>query len=101
MQAARHDHQLDLRRRLRQPGGRDRSRPGAAAWSESLEAAVKYEVPHLFIFSNQIDVSARGEWIQQLNRDYTPGEMYANLLDGVEKVLKLVKQTRVQLGSRR
>ena len=68
-----------------------------AAWEQSLEAAVKYEIPHLFIFSNQIDVSAKGEWIQQLNRDYTPGEMYANLLDGVEKVMKLVKQTKVQL----
>jgi hydroxypyruvate isomerase len=68
-----------------------------AAWEQSLEAAVKYEIPHLFIFSNQIDVSAKGEWIQPLNRDYTAGEMYANLLDGVEKVMKLVKQTKVQL----
>ena len=98
VQAARDDHQLDLRRRLRQPGGRHRPRPRAGApGRESLEAAVKYEIPHLFIFSNQIDVSAKGEWIQQLNRDYTPGEMYANLLDGVEKVMKLVKQTKVQL----
>jgi len=67
------------------------------AWSESLEMAVRYEIPHLFIFSNQVEVSAAGEWVQRLRRDYTPGEMYANLLDGVEKVLRLVKQTRVQL----
>ena len=67
------------------------------AWSESLEAATTWEIPHLFIFSNQIDVGPKGEWVQRLNRDYTPGEMYANLLDGVEKVMRLVKQTKVQL----
>ena len=67
------------------------------AWGDSLEIAVRYEIPHLFIFSNQVDVTPHGEWVQRLSRDYTDGEMYANLLDGAEKVLRLAKQTPVQL----
>ena len=57
------------------------------AWDETLEMAVRYGIPHLFVFSNQIDVSPRGEWVQRLNRDYTAAEMYANLLDGIERVM--------------
>ena len=67
------------------------------AWDETLEMAVRYEIPHLFIFSNQIDVTERGEWVQRLNRDYTSAEMYANLLDGIEQIMRRVKQTKVQL----
>lgn len=67
------------------------------AWEETLEMAVAYDIPHLFIFSNQVEVTPRGEWVQRLNRDYTQAEMYANLLDGIEQVLQRAKQTEVQL----
>lgn len=68
------------------------------SWSASLDIAVKYKIPHLFIFSNQIDIRPNGEeWIAPLTRDYTPGEMYANLLDGVSQVMELVEKTDVVL----
>ena len=68
------------------------------AWAESLETAVRYEIPHLFVFSNQVEVRPNGEeWIQPLTRDYTPGEMYANVLDGLARVLELVEKTGVTL----
>lgn len=68
------------------------------AWAETLEMAERYEIPHLFIFSNQIEVRPNGEeWVAPLTKDYSPGEMYINLLDGVAKVLELVEKTRVTL----
>jgi hydroxypyruvate isomerase len=68
------------------------------AWAESLEIAERYGIPHLFIFSNQVEVRPNGEeWIAPLSRDYEPGQMYANLLDGVERVLELVEKTDVTL----
>jgi len=68
------------------------------SWAASLETAEKYQIPHLFIFSNQIDLRPNGEeWISALTRDYTLGEMYANLLDGVARVMELVEKTDVVL----
>ncbi len=68
------------------------------AWAETLELAEKYDIPHLFVFSNQVEVRPNGEeWITPLSRDYTPGQMYANLLDGLAKILELVEKTRVTL----
>jgi hydroxypyruvate isomerase len=68
------------------------------AWAETLEMAQRFEIPYLFIFSNQVDLRPNGEeWIAPLTRDYTPGEMYANLIDGMNKVLELVEKTDVTL----
>lgn len=68
------------------------------AWAESLEMAERCGVRHLFAFSNQIDVDAngsRGEWTARLNRDIPPGEQYANLIDGLHKVMALVEKTSI------
>jgi hydroxypyruvate isomerase len=68
------------------------------AWAESLEIAGRFSIPHLFIFSNQVELRPNGEeWIAPLSRDYTPGEMYANLLDGLASILELVEKTNVTL----
>jgi hydroxypyruvate isomerase len=68
------------------------------AWAESLEMAERFEIPHLFVFSNQIEIRPNGEeWIAPLSREYTPDQMYANLLDGLGKVLELVEKTSVTL----
>ncbi len=68
------------------------------AWVESLEMAERFEIQHLFVFSNEVEVQPNGEeWITPLSRDYTAGQMYANLLEGLEKVLVLVEQTDVTL----
>lgn len=68
------------------------------AWAETLEMASRYHIPHLFVFSNQVEVRPDGsEWITPLTRDYTPGEMYANLLDGLARVLEVVEKTGVTL----
>jgi len=68
------------------------------AWAESLEMATKFEIPHLFVFSNQVELRPDGsEWIASLTRDYSPGEMYANLLEGLEKILAMAEKTQVTL----
>ncbi len=68
------------------------------AWAESLDMAQRYQIPHLFVFSNQVIVRPDGsEWIAPLSRDYTPGQMYANLLDGLAQILALVEKTDVSL----
>jgi hydroxypyruvate isomerase len=68
------------------------------AWAESLEVAESYGIPHLFVFSNQVEIRPNGEeWIAPLSRDYTPGEMHANLLDGLARVLELAEGTNVTL----
>lgn len=68
------------------------------AWAESFEMAEKFEIPHLFIFSNQVNLRPDGsEWIAPLTRDYTPGEMYANLLDGMQVILEMAEKTHVTL----
>ncbi len=68
------------------------------AWGESLEIAERYRIPHLFVFSNQVDVRPDGsEWIAPLARDYSPGEMYANMLDGLGRILEMAESTNVGL----
>ena len=68
------------------------------AWAESLEMAERFGIPHLFVFSNQVEVRPNGEeWIAPLGRDYTPGQMYANLVDGLARVLELAEKTKVTL----
>jgi hydroxypyruvate isomerase len=68
------------------------------AWAESLEAAQRWGIPHLFVFSNQVAAGPDGEaWVRHLTRDYTPGQKYANLLDGLAQVLELVEGTDVTL----
>jgi hydroxypyruvate isomerase len=68
------------------------------AWSETLEMAVRFKIPYLFVFSNQIDVREDGsEWIAPLSRDYTQGQMYANLLDGLGRILEMAEKTDVSL----
>lgn len=68
------------------------------AWAESLAMAQQYAIPHLFVFSNQVGIRPDGsEWVTPLTRDYTPGQMYANLLDGLAKILELVDKTNVTL----
>lgn len=68
------------------------------AWEESLEMAERLQIPHLFVFSNQIEVRDDGrEWVTPLTKDYTPGEMYVNLLDGLSRVVELAEKTNVTL----
>jgi hydroxypyruvate isomerase len=69
-----------------------------SAWDESLAMAQRYAIPHLFVFSNQVDLRPNGgEWIAPLTRDYSPGEMYANLLDGLGHILEMAEKTNVTL----
>jgi hydroxypyruvate isomerase len=68
------------------------------AWAESLEMAERFAIPHLFVFSNQVQRRSDGrEWITPLSHDWTPGQMYANLLDGLGRVLELVEKSGVTL----
>ncbi len=67
------------------------------SWAESLEVAVKYGIEHLFIFSNQVEVTERGDWTRRLSNNYTEAEQYANLLSQTEKIMKLVEQTPVEV----
>lgn len=66
-------------------------------WAESLEMAERYDVEHLFIFSNQVDAVDGREWTRRLSRNLTTAEQYANLLDQTEEILKLVEQTQVEV----
>lgn len=79
---------------LADPGDNDHS---YRAWTESLEMAVRYGVEHLFIFSNQVDLTGGTEWTRRLSASYTPAQQYANLLTHTERILKLVEQTPVQV----
>jgi len=62
------------------------------AWAESLERAQNWGVRHLFMFSEQIDADS---WVRRPSRDYTPEQKYANLLDGVARVMELVEKTPI------
>ncbi len=66
-------------------------------WAESLEAACKYGVEHLFLFSNQVDLINDRAWTRRLSSNYTLAEQYANTLAQTEKILKLVEQTPVKV----
>jgi hydroxypyruvate isomerase len=67
------------------------------SWSESLEMAERFQVEHLFIFSNQVDIVDGKEWTRRLSRNISESEQYANLLDQTEKILRLVEQTTVEV----
>jgi len=67
------------------------------SWEQSLEMAVKYDVDHLFIFSNQIDIVDGKEWTRRLSRNISEAEQYANLLSQTERILRLVEQTEVEV----
>jgi len=66
-------------------------------WAESLEMAERYNIDHLFIFSNQVEIANGKEWTRRLSSDYTESEQYANLLEQTEKIMRLVEQTRVEV----
>ena len=66
-------------------------------WAESLEIAERYGIEHLFIFSNQVDVTGGAEWTRRLSSDFSEAEQYANLLMQTEKIMKLVEQTKVEV----
>ena len=55
------------------------------SWAESLETAVQYNIPVLYIFSNQIELVEGKEVVTPLSGNFTEGEQYANLLDQTEK----------------
>ncbi len=73
------------------------------AWSESLEMAQRWDVRHLFLFSEQIDPysppsGVSGDingWVKHPSRNYTPEEKYANFLDGAARIMELVEKTDV------
>jgi hydroxypyruvate isomerase len=67
------------------------------SWNESLEMATQYQVDHLFIFSNQIDIVEGKEWTRRLSSNFTEAEQYANLLSQTEKIIKLVEQTDIEV----
>lgn len=79
---------------LADPGDNEKT---LRSWAESLEMAVKYEIDHLFIFSNQIDIVDGKEWTRRLSSNFTEAEQYANLLSQTEKIMKLVEQTGVEV----
>ncbi len=65
------------------------------SWAESLEMADRYGVEHLFVFSNQVDVVDGAEWTRRLSSNYTQAEQYANLLNQMELIMRMVEQTQV------
>ena len=67
------------------------------SWAESLETAVQYNIPVLYIFSNQIELVEGKEVVTPLSGNFTEGEQYANLLDQTEKIIKLAEQTNVEI----
>jgi len=67
------------------------------SWAESLELAEKYGIEHLFIFSNQVEVTDGQEWTRRPSANFTEAEQYANLLSQTEKIMKLVEQTDVEV----
>jgi hydroxypyruvate isomerase len=76
-----------------------------------LERAQRWGVRHLFLFSEQIDsytppdlpllrggtreLSHINGWVKHPARNYTPEQKYANLLDGVARVMELVMRTDI------
>lgn len=67
------------------------------SWAESVEMADRYNIPVLYIFSNQIEVVDGVEVVRRLSGNYTESEQYANLLDQTEKIMKLAEQTNVEV----
>lgn len=67
------------------------------SWAESLEMAERYEIPVLYIFSNQIEPLNGIEYVQRLSGNYSEAEQYANLLEQTARIMKLVEQTKVEV----
>jgi hydroxypyruvate isomerase len=64
------------------------------AWAQSLEMAQRIGIPTLYLFSDQVEPDG---WTKRLSRDYTQEEKYANLLEGVAKVMELVEKTEISV----
>lgn len=79
---------------LADPGDNDKT---LRSWVESLETAVRFNIPVLYIFSNQIEVDGGKEVVKRLSGNFTEGQQYANLLDQTEKIIKLAEQANVEI----
>lgn len=67
------------------------------SWAESLEMAVQYDIPVLYIFSNSSELVGDRLHVRRLSDNYTEGEQYANLLNQTERIMHLVEQTNVEV----
>ncbi|MFN2209159.1 MAG: TIM barrel protein [Candidatus Promineifilaceae bacterium] len=67
------------------------------SWAESLEMAVQYDIPVLYIFSNQIEPKNGREYVRRLSGNFSEAEQYANLLDQTARILILVEQTEIEV----
>ena len=74
------------------------------AWAESIARARQWGIKRLFLFSEQIDLVPPAitlppsllhiqGYAKPPLRNYTPMQKYANLIDGIHKVLELVEKT--------
>ena len=79
---------------LADPGDNEKT---LRSWTESLEMAERYNIPVLYIFSNQIELVNDKEVVRRMSGNYTEGEQYANLLNQTEKIMKLAEQTDVEV----
>ncbi len=79
---------------LADPGDNEKT---FSSWAESLEMAERYNIPVLYIFSNQIEVVNGVEVVRRLSGNYPEGRQYANLLNQTEKIMRLVEQTAVEV----
>src|SRR5512143_1486753 len=79
---------------LADPGDNEKT---LRTWEETLEIAERYNIEHLFIFSNQVEIVNGKEWTTRLSGDYPDATQYANLLRQTEKIMRLVEKTRVEV----
>ncbi len=79
---------------LADPGDNEKT---LRTWEETLEIAERYNIEHLFIFSNQVEIVNGKEWTTRLSGDYPEAVQYANLLRQTEKIMRLVEKTRVEV----
>lgn len=79
---------------LADPGDNERT---LRSWAQTLEMAERYQIPCLYIFSNQIEPIGGVEYVQRLSGNYSAGEQYANLLEQSEQIMRLVEQTKIEV----
>ena len=79
---------------LADPGDNEKT---ARSWAESLEMAEQFNIPVLYIFSNQIEPEGSVEYVRRLSGNYSEGEQYANLLQQTERIMKMVEETTVEV----
>src|SRR5262245_45744187 len=60
---------------LADPGDNERT---LRSWAESLEMAARLGLEHLYLFSNQVDVSGEAAWARRLSANYTQAGQSAN-----------------------